>query len=85
MIGDGAVNHHHRPLDVLLQLGPVQPDAPVGDDLIHDHVRLRPRPGLEDIQREITSSQTRSISLPFHAGSRPAWVFTIAAAFFTYP
>ena len=33
----------------------------------------------------ITSSQTRSISWPFHAGSRPAAVFTTAAAFFTYP
>ena len=33
----------------------------------------------------ITSSQTRSISWPFQAGSRPAAVFTTAAAFFTYP
>jgi len=33
----------------------------------------------------ITSSQTRSISSPFQAGSRPAAVFTTAAAFFTYP
>ncbi len=33
----------------------------------------------------ITSSQTRSISCPFHAGSRPAAVLTTAAAFFTYP
>ena len=33
----------------------------------------------------ITSSHTRSISSPFQAGSRPAAVFTIAAAFFTYP
>ena len=31
----------------------------------------------------ITSSHTRSISWPFQAGRRPAWVFTIAAAFFT--
>ena len=31
----------------------------------------------------ITSSLTRSISWPFQAGSRPALVFTIAAAFFT--
>ena len=33
----------------------------------------------------ITSSQTRSISSPFQAGSRPAAVLTTAAAFFTYP
>src|SRR5215470_558031 len=33
----------------------------------------------------ITSSHTRWISSPFQAGSRPAQVFTIAAAFFTYP
>jgi hypothetical protein len=33
----------------------------------------------------ITSSQTLSISSPFHPGSRPAAVFTIAAAFLTYP
>ena len=33
----------------------------------------------------ITSSQTRSISCPFQAGSRPAAVLTTAAAFFTYP
>ena len=33
----------------------------------------------------ITSSHTRSISSPFQAGSRPAGVFTTAAAFFTYP
>jgi hypothetical protein len=31
----------------------------------------------------ITSSQTRSISSPFQAGSRPAAVLTMAAAFFT--
>jgi hypothetical protein len=31
----------------------------------------------------ITSSQTRSISWPFQAGSRPARVLTTAAAFFT--
>ena len=31
----------------------------------------------------ITSSQTRPISSPFQPGSRPALVFTIAAAFFT--
>ena len=31
----------------------------------------------------ITSSQTRWISWPFQAGSRPARVFTTAAAFFT--
>ena len=33
----------------------------------------------------ITSSHTRSISRPFQSGSRPARVFTTAAAFFTYP
>ena len=31
----------------------------------------------------MTSSQTRSISWPFQAGSRPAAVLTMAAAFFT--
>jgi hypothetical protein len=31
----------------------------------------------------ITSSQTRWISSPFQAGSRPAAVLTTAAAFFT--
>jgi len=31
----------------------------------------------------MTSSQTRSISCPFQAGSRPAAVLTMAAAFFT--
>ena len=31
----------------------------------------------------ITSSHTRSISWPFQAGSRPAAVLTMAAAFFT--
>ena len=31
----------------------------------------------------ITSSHTRWISSPFQAGSRPPWVFTSAAAFFT--
>jgi hypothetical protein len=31
----------------------------------------------------ITSSHTRWISWPFHPGSRPARVFTRAAAFFT--
>ena len=33
----------------------------------------------------ITSSHTCWISRPFHSGSRPARVLTIAAAFFTYP
>ncbi len=33
----------------------------------------------------ITSSHTRWISWPFHSGRRLARVFTIAAAFFTYP
>ena len=32
-----------------------------------------------------TSSQTRPISWPFQAGSRPAAVLTTAAAFLTYP
>ena len=66
-------------------------NAAVRNDFVDVHVRLRARAGLPHIERKFAVelagdhliANSFKSSSPFHAGSRPAAVFTIAAAFLT--
>ena len=58
-------------------------DVPIGLDATGMRREFDSLGDVEVPANRYWGAQTRSISRPFHSGSRPAAVFTTAAAFFT--